>query len=351
MVMSKMSWLKTNWKLVLNIVTIGALVILAYAIRHQLGQTFDDLARVNAWALLLIVPIEWLNYHAQAKIYQGLFAILGNKVDYRKLYKMALELNFVNSVFPSGGASGISYFGVRLRDNDITAGKASLVQITKIMLVLISFEALMIVGLLMLALGGRVNNLTILVAGSLSTLLVVGTLALMFIIGSHKRIDGSIRVLSMVLHSVLQILHLGRLKPDVQRLRHWGNELHTNYVVLRTYYKQLLGPLAYGGLANLTEVLAVYVVYIAFGHWVNLGAIILAYSVANFAGLISVLPGGLGTYEAIMTGVLVASGIPASLTISVIIMYRVVNTLIQLPPGYWFYHQNLRRKVEPAANG
>ena len=77
---------------------------------------------------------------------------------------------------------------------------------------------------------------------------------------------------------------------------------------------------------------------------VNLGAIILAYGVANFAGLISVLPGGIGIYEALMTAVLVSTGIPASVSLPVTIMYRVLNTLIQLPPGFYFYHKTINKR-------
>ena len=73
----------------------------------------------------------------------------------------------------------------------------------------------------------------------------------------------------------------------------------------------------------------------------NLGAVILAYAVANFAGLVSVMPGGVGIYEALMTGVLVAAGVPAALSLPVTVMYRVLSTLIQVPPGWYFYHKTL----------
>ena len=100
-------------------------------------------------------------------------------------------------------------------------------------------------------------------------------------------------------------------------------------------------PLVYALFANLTEICAIYVVYLAFGHLVNPGAVILAYAVANFAGLISILPGGIGIYEGLMTGVLVAGGVPAALSLPVTIMYRVVNMSVQLPPGYFYYQKNL----------
>src|SRR5882757_5820666 len=126
------AFLRHRWKLVVNVLTILALVALVIASRHQLSQTFDNLFRVHAWALLLIIPVEYLNYDAQARLYQGLFAVAGNKLEYWPMFKSSLELNFVNNVFPSGGVTGISYFGMRLRDKEITGAKATVVQLLKL---------------------------------------------------------------------------------------------------------------------------------------------------------------------------------------------------------------------------
>ena len=89
--------------------------------------------------------------------------------------------------------------------------------------------------------------------------------------------------------------------------------------------------------------MAVYVVYVAFGKYVNVGAVILAYAIANFAGLISVVPGGVGIYEGLMTAVLASTGISPAVSLPVTVTYRVVNTLIQIPPGYYLYQRALRR--------
>lgn len=345
--MSETSFLKRRWKLLLNIITVVALVVLAYAIRHQLADTLKNFEKVNLWALLLIIPIEIWNYDAQARMYQRLFGILGNKMSYRFWYGLSLELNFINSVFPSGGVSGISYLGMRLRRNDIRAGRAALVQLMKLVLVFFAFEILLLLGVLMLAAMGRVNNFVILLAGSLTTLLIVGTLVFAFIVGSRERISATFTFVTKILNRIIHVVRPNHPETiNVERVRPLFDELHENYVLFQSKYKELKAPLIYAFFANLTEVLAVYMVYVAFGHWVNLGAIILAYAVANFAGVISVLPGGVGVYEALMTGVLVAAGVPAAITIPVVVMYRVINTVIQLPPGYVFYHRTLHGNHE-----
>jgi uncharacterized protein (TIRG00374 family) len=336
------SFFTRNWKLLLNIITVVALVVLVYLIRHQIVETFHNLRRVNLWMIALMIPIQVLNYHAQTKLYQGLFAAVGNTLRFWPVYRVALELNFVNHIFPSGGVSGISYFGVRLRRGDITGGKATLVQAMKLALVFISFEILLVVGLLFMAGEGRISNLVILAATSISTLMGVGTLAFIYIIRSERRIQATFTTVTTFVNAVIRTIFPRKQEVfKIASVERVVQEFHVNYKMIERNYKQLKRPFWWALVVNATEVASVYVVYIAFGEWVNLGAVILAYAVANFAGLVSVLPAGVGIYEALMTGVLAAAGVPAALSLPVTVMYRVINTIIQVPPGYYLYHRSL----------
>jgi putative heme transporter len=341
---SKNSFLRRNWKVIVNVVTVVALLILIYAIRGQIVDTFNNLARVNIWVLALMIPLQALNYHAQTRVYQGLFGLVGNRLRYRFVLRVALELNFVNHVFPSGGVSGISYFGLRMKNNEITGGKATMVQFLKLLLLFVSFEILLVAGLIFMAMGGRANNLAVLAASSLSTLLIVGTFVFVLIIGSERRIHATSTAITVFLNRIIRFFRPGMPETiQTTRIERVALELHNNYKLVDDNRRGLKVPFLWSCVANVTEIMTVYVVYIAFGKWVNLGAIILAYAVANFAGLVSVLPGGVGIYEALMTGVLAAAGIPAALSLPVTVMYRVLSTLIQIPPGYVLYHQSLRR--------
>jgi uncharacterized protein (TIRG00374 family) len=187
------------------------------------------------------------------------------------------------------------------------------------------------------------------VASSVSTLLVIGTFVFIYILGSKTRINTTFAFITKILNWIIHFFRFGTKDAiHADRVRGVVEELHNNYKLIHANYKLLKKPFMFATMANLSEVLAIYAVYIAFGHWINIGAVILAYAVANFAGFISVLPGGIGVYEALMTAVLVISGVPASLSIPVVIMYRVLNTLIQVPPGYYFYHKTLRSQPKEA---
>jgi putative heme transporter len=337
---------RSKWRLALTAVTFIALAVLIYGVRKDIGGVIENLGKVNAFALLLIIPLEALNYDVYARMYVRFFRILGEKVRYRDMYKLNLELNFVNHILPSGGISGISYFTVRMRAYGVSGPKSTLSQIMKLLLLYVSFQPLLIIGVFLLALRGHVNNLVMLVAGSIITLLVVGTIGFIYMIESRGRINAFLTTVTRILNMFLGVFRRNKETINVAGAQSAFNELHDNYKLLKENWRQLRVPFLYMMIANATEVAAVYVVYIAFGRLVNVGAVVLAYAVANFAGLISVLPAGIGVYEGLMTAVLAATGISAGLSIPVTIMYRVLNMGIQLIPGYYLYQKALRAGLD-----
>lgn len=336
----------SRWKIILNIVTVALLALLVYGSRDQLMTTLSNLRHINGYILLLIIPIEALNYHAQAKVYQHLFHVVGAKLNYRYLYRTALELNFVNYVFPSGGAAGTSYFGLTVRNGrDVTAGKATLVHLIKMASVFISLEILIAFGLLALAIGNRVNGLLLLVTASLSTIVLLVTLAVPYILGSKQRINALVTTVTKLLNKIIHVVRPNRPETiNMSAAKDSLNDFHDDYNQLKSKWRELRTPLMYALLANATEIIALYVVYIAFGEYVNIGAVILAYAVANFAGLISVLPGGVGIYESLMIAVMASAGVPPGISLPVIVTFRVVSTALQVPAGYFLYQASMRKR-------
>lgn len=332
-----------RWKLLVNILTIIAFVGFIYAIREQIGETITNVQHIHWWYLVIVVLLQVWNYDAQTRMYKSLFAIVGNKFTYRKMLTAALELNFINNVFPSGGVSGISYFGARMRDAEVTAGKATLVQLMKLLLLFTSFEILLVVGLFLLAAGDKANTLVLMITVSLTTALVIGTALFLYILGSKKRITAFHSFIGHWYNKLNRKVRKNAPYRELSRLEFLLEELYTNFKVIKKDYKSLKWPLAQAMIANLTEMLCIYVIYLAFSGSVNFGAIIIAYAVANFAGLVSVLPGGVGVYEALMTSVLVTAGIPVALSLPVTITYRVLTAAIQLPPGYICYQIAIRQ--------
>ncbi len=334
-----------RWKLIITIATFVALGGLIYAVRDQIMDTITNFGEVNSGVLILMLFTQALSYDSYTRMYRHLFGILGHNIPFKRMLRINIELNFVNSVFPSGGVSGFSYFGLRMKSEGVSTGQSTLVQLMRFILIFVSFQVLLFAGLLILALGGQASNLVILIAGSLATLLFVGTLGMMFIVGSKKRINSFFTYITRLVNRLIHLVRKNNPETiSIARVEKLFTELHENYMLIKKNPHFLKWPLVHALMANIAEIATIYVVYIAFGQWVNPGAVIIAYAIANFAGLVSVLPGGVGIYEGLMTAVLATAGVPAGVSIPVTIMYRILNMTIQLPVGYFFYHKTVHNE-------
>jgi uncharacterized protein (TIRG00374 family) len=334
--------LGSKWRKVITLVTFLALSLLIYFSRQEIADTFKRLGELNGLILVVIIILQFLNHHSYAKVYQSLFAIVGKTLKYWSMFRISLEVNFVNNVFPTGGLTGFSYFGLRMQKFNVNAGKSTLVQMMRWVGVFLSFQVLTFFGLLSLAIEGKVNNFTILVASSLVTLILVGTILVTYIVGSRQRIESFFTWITKAINRVIQVVRPKHPETiNIASTRQMFLDLHEDYnIILKNYRK--LGPwFLYSLLANVVEIASIYVIYLAFGDAVNPGAIILSYIVASFAGIISVLPGGVGIYEGLMVAVMATAGISPGVSIPATVMYRVLTSVIQLPPGYYFYQKAL----------
>ncbi len=326
----------------INAVTIVALGVLVVFAREQIGEAFETFTQLNLLWLILIIPIQIMNHTAVAKFYQSYLRTMGEKIRVKELFKISLEMNFVNNVFPSGGVSGFGYLGLRLKKLGVRGSKSTLLQTSRHMLTFLSFIVYLVLALFLLSVFGSASRIIILIATSLSSIIVFGMIILIYIISDEKRIRQFTAALPKLANSVVKFFHRNNKQPiNLGKIENLFTDLHADYKHVRKNWKDLRFPFFWTMVMNFTEVLTIYIVYLSFGELVNPGAIIIAYAVANVAGLVAVLPGGIGIYEGLMTGVMASAGIEEALALSATVVYRVFNMGLFLPIGYIFYRRAL----------
>jgi len=332
------------WINAVTFIALGLLVVLA---RKQIGEAFDTFTHLNLLWLLLIIPIQLINHTAVAKFYQSYLKTMGEKIRAKELFKVSLEMNFVNNVFPSGGVSGFGYLGIRLKKLGVRGSKSTLLQTSRHMLTFLSFIVYLLLALLLLSVFGSASRIIILIASSLSSLIIFGMAILIYIISDEKRIRQFTAALPKLANKIIKFFHRKNKQPiNLVKIDSLFSDLHADYKNVRKNWKDLRYPFFWTMVMNFTEVLTIFVVYLSFGELINPGAIIIAYAVANVAGLVAVLPGGIGVYEGLMTGIMASAGIEKALALSATVVYRVFNMGIFLPIGYIFY----RRAINTESN-
>lgn len=328
-------------KLVLNLATLVILGLVVYSSRRDLGDVANELSDANIWLLLLFIPLQAINYHAYARMYQETFDLLGEKVGYWDMVKVSTEMSFVNYVFPSAGISGFGYFSLRMRSLDVRGVRSTMAQTLRWGIVLASFIPVLGLGVLLLALRNQANNMVVLAASGLAFGVFILIMLSAFLLEQH---NGLRNFTFFVLQKVETMLNFVKRKPvDLlpaerkHKITKNFNRLEEDYRTVRGNLKGFAYTCRWGVLANITEVATIGVCFMALGAEPIWGAIIISYGVANIGSFIAVLPGGHGVYEALMTAVLVSAGVPAGLSLTAVLTYRIVTTILYVPPGYYFY--------------
>ena len=335
-------------KLIINIVTIVALLVLIIFSWPDITNGLQEIGGANWYILALMIPLQIFNFFAVGMIYYSFFKSdtdrhLYKHISRRNMLRVALELNFINNVFPSGGVAGFTYLGFRMKSFGVPVARTTLAQSLRFGLTFISFLILLFIGLFMLSFGAQSSGVTLYIGLSIAFLTLFGTLLAIYIVSDEGRIKAFTAFLPKIINSVARVFKKSKPAINERKVEKLFSELHRDYLQLMQNRNRLKKPFIWALVVNITEVTTIYLAYLALGQAINPGAVILAYSVASFAGLISILPGGIGVYETLMTATLASAGVPKALALSATLIYRIFTMIIFVPAGFILYQMALKK--------
>lgn len=331
-----------RFKLLINIVTFIVLGLVLYAIRHDLTSVVSNLRESKMYLLLLIIPLQAVWTHAYTRMYQELFKTLKESVAYWPMMRVSFELNFVNYILPTNGLSGFGYFAARMKSFGVPGARSTLSQTLKIGIQLGSFVPVIGFGVLLLAFNSQVSNPVLIAASGMSFGILLIILFFIFLLDKKHRLQNTI---SYILKKTENFVSFFKKNPVTlltkkreDRIDSAMGKVESEFQLLKSKWRELIYTSRWGVLATLMEVATIGVCFAALGGgWPSWGIIIVAYGVANLASFIAVMPGGHGIYEAAMTGVLVSGGLPAGLSLTAVLAYRVISLALYMPTGYYLY--------------
>ena len=334
-----------SFKTWLSIVTLVLVGLIIFFSRHELLAAWALLKTVNLWILALLIPSQIFVYFVGGEM---MFSYLRSKGAIKEMPKgdltqMALEMNFVNHILPSGGVSGISYMTWRLSKYGIPAGRAAMAQLVRFSMTFIAYIALMLVALVAITIDGSINRWIIFISFSMILILFVVGVASVYALSSRKRMWAAADYIVRYGNKTLKRLTFGRKKGVFRhaQIERFFTELHFDYVALRQDRNILVRPFLWGIVYTVGDVFLYFLTFLAMGIVLNPAPLLIAYGVAIMAGIAVVTPGGTGAFEAVMIGFLTISGIDKAEAIAGVILTRVILLLGTIVLGYVFYQKSI----------
>jgi uncharacterized protein (TIRG00374 family) len=85
------------------------------------------------------------------------------------------------------------------------------------------------------------------------------------------------------------------------------------------------------------DMLCLWCTFAAFGQSITIGHLLVGYVVAYSIGTLAPTPGGLGAVEGILIALYVSFGVPSAVAVAVVLVYRIINFWLPIPPGFITY--------------
>ena len=308
---------------------------------NEIQHAFRLLGDVDPWILMLIIPIQLLSYYATGGMIFSYLRSKGNLKDtsHWAMTRMALELNFVNHIIPSGGAAGFSYLGWVLGRHGVSPGRATMAQIVRFTIGFASFIVILLIAVASIALDHQISRTIIVITGSLTLASISLVVLSVFIIGSKRRLEKFSDWLVAFVNRVVLFFSRGRKKNSLKKesIEPFFVQLHEDFLHIRAEKKILIRPFLWGLLMCVCDVALLSVAFMSLGFWVNPATLFVAFGVSGAASIFSVTPGGAGVYEAIMIAFLASAGVEADVAIAGTLLARVSLLLGTIIFGYFFY--------------
>ena len=336
---------KISGRVWVSLLTIVFLAVVLYLARHEIEKAYELLDEVNLWILLLLFPVQFLSYYAAGEMIFSFLKkkgyIKSDKATFWTLPRLALEMNFVNHVLPSGGVSGISYMGWRLKHFGVSPSRSTSAQLVRMIAAFFGFGVLLLLSIAIMAIDGNINRWVVGAAIALVIVMAGGIALVIYLLNHRERIDGFAERFSRFVNRIVRAVTLGKKDEVLQKeqIRHFFGELQDDYTFIRRNLRVLIMPCAWGLVFMVTEVALFWISFWALGYPVNPAPLVIAYGLAGVAGFFIMTPGGAGAYEAIMVAFLTVAGLNPGVALLAILLTRVILMLTTVATGYVFYQQ------------
>lgn len=327
-----------GWLTIITLILLAGVIVVAWP---EIVKAWQLLDTVNLAILALLIPVQLFSYYATGGM---IFSYLRSKGDLKgvsrwRVARIALELNFVNHILPSGGAAGFSYLGWVLGRFGVKPGRSTMAQLIRFLLTFVSFVVLLMAAVAFLIIDHQIDRTIILISSILVLLCLGAIVGSIYLVGSNRRLEAFSGWLTKFVNKMVRKITRGKKRKILKThiIPNFFAEVHQDYLAIRREKKILIKPFLWAVVANMADVALLWIAFWALGYTVSPAILFVAFGVSSLASAVSVTPGGAGVYEAIMIAFLASSGVPADVAIAGTLLARVTLVLGTILFGYVFY--------------
>ena len=318
-----------------HIIVFAAIVAALYLLLPRIVDTEKTLALLSDaswWLLGVAVVLELLATLSYANLFRYILSVLDIRLRIVEVLSITLSSLAVSHVLSAGGVGGWVVTYNALRRRSVPHG-----------LIFVAIAAQQFFNYVVLWFAFALALIYLIVARGQS---IAGYLVGIVFIAL---------LLWLTAYGLYLYHHRSRMRRRVTQLAHLINRVMRRQVVQESHIDGWLDNL-FAGMRRMTshrgafrttallacgfwlvDMLCLYVTFLAFGYRLGLGYLVVGYVVAYAIGTLAPTPGGLGAVEGLLIALFAGFGVPAATAVAVVLVYRLINFWLPIPPGFVAY--------------
>jgi len=291
-------------------------------------HAFTLMVEGNYWLLGLAVLAEIGSFMGYAYLTRFVFHSLQAELGLGLVLRINLAGFAASRIFSVGGIGGYVVTYHALAKRGVSRSIAVVAVATQQFFTYIVLWLIFFVAFFYLAAGGRGSA-----AGVTFALvcigLILGHLAYLIYLYNHPtKLRRRARQAAALINRV-------RRKAVIQEgsIDEWVDHLRAGIRPMTARRGAIRNNVAYASLWWAFDILCLFLVFAAYGYTINLGSLLMAYSLAYTVATFVPTPGGLGAVEALLLALFAGFGVPGDVSVATVLVYRLINFWLPIPFG------------------
>ncbi|MGE5221070.1 MAG: lysylphosphatidylglycerol synthase transmembrane domain-containing protein [Omnitrophica WOR_2 bacterium] len=214
------------------------------------------------------------------------------------------------------GAAAMTYRWIEEREN--TSEEAALAGVLPFLFNNALLVVVTVIGLVYLLINHHLSRLQVIGYSAFLSLIVSGLLVIVYGV-QHRALAAR-----LVLQIAARLMHILKRAYDPAVIQNSIDNIFVSLALLQE--RGWIQPALGSGMNIVFDMLTLYFLFIAVGHTINPGVLMAGYGLAFLLGKVAFLfPGGVGVIESGMTAIFTNLGIPGSISVVVILGYRLFS--------------------------
>jgi uncharacterized protein (TIRG00374 family) len=318
------------------VVVLGVLLVISQADQIWLAIEHANWAELPG-ALFFTIA----GYTCMGLAFAYVSQMIGIRMRLRDLAEIGFISSIINHVVAAGGVAGYSVRYILMNRhgatmNDVAAASLLHFYLTSLDMILMTPIAL---GYLML--NANIPQSVAVLLGAMTILLTVGAILATLLIFSQNLRQPILRTLAVLAKKVFR-------RDLTAEMEKFNQTVTTGVRAMYNEPRKLILIMLLTLLDWVASVIVLSHCLDAFGEPVPIGIVITGFVIGMVAGVLSMIPGGLGVQEGSMTGVLMLLGVSFEQAVLGAILFRAIFFIFPYLVSLLFYRRLMRLESSPA---